>query len=248
MARNAQPFAGHRHQPVAVADADIAAEEQCRALAERPGSVAATRSSMPPSRVATCNVVTGEPALLRLPRCHHLQQGEAVGLLPAVQQRPARPKQACLRSRGKVGRRDRRRRRRWVRRWRRTARCRADSAVPGRGPARAGDAVPRAHARSDCRGRRSSWRAGTMPFLANLWLYGYFLSPSLSTGQPVIKSRMKDGSPGSNSIAMLDAEEFERARVRRDRTADGASSRALHHPSLYRPVLSGAAGANGVTF
>jgi len=45
------------------------------------------------------------PALLRPLRCHHLQQGETIGLLPAARQRLSlRPEQARLRSRRKVDR------------------------------------------------------------------------------------------------------------------------------------------------
>ena len=48
---------------------------------------------------------------------------------------------------------------------------------------------------------------------------------------------MKDGSPASDSIAMLDPEECERARVRRDRRYDGRFFSGVRTTRVYcRPV------------
>src|SRR5258706_140759 len=48
---------------------------------------------------------------------------------------------------------------------------------------------------------------------------------------------MKTGSPDSDSIAMLDAEECERARVRRDRRYDGRLFSGVRTTGIYcRPV------------
>src|SRR5258707_13533467 len=48
---------------------------------------------------------------------------------------------------------------------------------------------------------------------------------------------MKTGSPDSDSIAMLDAEECERARVRRDRRYDGRFFSGVRTTGIYcRPV------------
>src|SRR6266542_3162380 len=61
---------------------------------------------------------------------------------------------------------------------------------------------------------------------------------------------MKDGSPESDSIAMLDIEECERARVRRDRRYDGRFFSGVRTTRIYcRPVCPvRPAQARNVTF